>query len=100
LALTSFNIEPFSKQVVKQLGADLSAKRRRKEPAMADKPEFIDMIGEATAQRRRRVMPRVVQAAPKEEKRLSHWPPDHLQQWRLENLTPWKLKPWKFRDWS
>ena len=27
---------------------------------MADKPEFVDMISEATQQRRRRVMPRVV----------------------------------------
>ncbi|MGZ5873609.1 MAG: hypothetical protein ACXWKP_16010 [Bradyrhizobium sp.] len=67
---------------------------------MADKPEFVDMIGEATQQKWRRVMPRVVKAVVKEEiSRLSHWPPDRWVQWRMENLTPWKLKPWKIKDW-
>ena len=46
---------------------------------MADKPEYVDMISEATQQLRRRSMPRVVELpeAPKETSRLSHWPPDH-----------------------
>ena len=67
---------------------------------MADKPEFVDMIGEATRQIRRRVITRVVEAEVKEERsRLSHWPPDRWQQWRMETLTPWKLKPWKIKDW-
>ena len=54
---------------------------------MADKPEFVDMISEATRQSRRRIMPRMVDLAPavKETSRLSHWPPDRWTQWRLEN---------------
>jgi hypothetical protein len=65
---------------------------------MADKPEFVDLVSEATQQRRRRVMPRVVAKVVKETSRLSHWPPDRWVQWRLENFTPWKLKPWNIRD--
>jgi hypothetical protein len=73
----------------------------REEPAMADKPEFVDMISEATQQKwRRRVMPRVVQPVVKETSRLSHWPPDRWLQWRLETLTPWKLKTWKYNNWD
>ena len=68
---------------------------------MADKkPEFVDMISEATRQTYRRVMPRAAHPVAKEDKRrLSHWPPEHLLQWRLENLTPWKMKSWKIKDW-
>jgi hypothetical protein len=65
---------------------------------MADKPEFVDMIGDATRQNRRRFAPRVLEPAVKEISRLSHWPPDRWTQWRIETLTPWKLKPWKSRD--
>ena len=65
---------------------------------MADKPEFVDMISEATKQHRR-VMPRVAKKAVKETSRLSHWPPERWAQWRLETLTPWKLKGWKLKDW-
>jgi hypothetical protein len=39
-------------------------------------------------------------AAVKERSRMSHWPPDRMVQWRLENLTPWKLKSWKFKNWD
>ena len=64
---------------------------------MADKSEFVDMISEATQQARRRT--RIVDlppaAATKETSRLSHWPPEHWQQWRMEKLTPWKIKPWE-----
>ena len=44
---------------------------------VADKPEYVDMISEATQQRRRRVV-RMVDPLPepKETSRLSHWPPD------------------------
>ena len=64
---------------------------------MTDKSEFVDMISEATRQARRRM--RIVDlqpvAATKETSRLSHWPPEHWQQWRMEKLTPWKIKPWE-----
>jgi hypothetical protein len=46
-------------------------------------------------------MPRIV--APvvvKETSRLSHWPPDRWEQWRIETLTPWKLRSWKFKNWD
>ena len=70
---------------------------------MAEKAEFVDMISEATRQSRRRTMPRVIDPMPqaKETSRLSHWPPDRMEQWRLVNLTSWKikLKSWKYKDW-
>ncbi|KRQ94021.1 hypothetical protein [Bradyrhizobium valentinum] len=69
---------------------------------MTDKPEFVDMISEATRQVRRRTTPRIVDLQPvaKETSRLSHWPPEHWAQWRLAKLTPWKIKPWKGKDWD
>ena len=68
---------------------------------MADKPEFVDMISEATRQIRRRTTAAVIEPAPvKERSRMSHWPPARMVQWRLENLTPWKLKSWKFKNWD
>jgi hypothetical protein len=45
-------------------------------------------------------MPRVIKAEVKETSRLSHWPPDRWEQWRLETLTPWKLRAWKFKNWD
>jgi hypothetical protein len=72
----------------------------REERAMAEKPELVDIISEATRQKWRRTIPRGVKHEAKEESRLSHWPPDRWQQWRLETLTPWKLKAWKFRNWD
>ena len=69
---------------------------------MTDKPEFVDMISEATRQARRRMTSRIVDLQPvatKEASRLSHWPPEHWQQWRMEKLTPWKIKPWEGKDW-
>ena len=35
-------------------------------------------------------------------KLLGDWPPARFAQWRLENLTPWKLslKSWTFKDWD
>ena len=68
---------------------------------MADKSEFVDMISEATQQSRRRVLPRKAAPVVKETVRMGHWPPVRLEQWRMENLTPWKLKikPWKLKDW-
>jgi hypothetical protein len=70
---------------------------------MADKPEFVDMIGEATKQSRRHSQSRMVDLPPsipaRETSRLAH-KSDRLEQWRLENLTPWKIKSWKFKDWG
>jgi hypothetical protein len=71
---------------------------------MADKPEFVDLISDRTRQNWRRPVKQAVPTTPEvvvEEKRLSHWPPDRMEQWRLVNLTPWKikLKSWKFKDW-
>jgi len=72
----------------------------RRERAVADKPDFVDMISEATRQSRRRYAARVEAPVVKERSRLSHWPPDRSEQWRIETLTPWKLKSWKFKNWS
>ena len=67
---------------------------------MADKPEFVDLISEATRQSRRRTDPLIIAPEVKERSRLGHWPPDRVVQWRLENLTPWKLKSWKIKNWD
>jgi hypothetical protein len=67
---------------------------------MADKPEFVDMISEATHQVRRRIVRRAVEPVVKETSRLSRWPTDRWEQWRIETLTPWKLRPWKFKNWD
>ncbi len=66
---------------------------------MGDKSDFVDMISEATRQKRRRDVVRVMPLEVKETSRLAH-PSARLEQWRLENLTPWKIKPWKFKDWD
>jgi hypothetical protein len=66
---------------------------------VADKPEFVDMIGEATRQFRRRSAARVlIEPEVKERSRLSHWPPQRWLDWRAETFKPWKLKPWKSGD--
>jgi len=67
---------------------------------VADKPEFVDMIAQATRQARRVVMPRAAAPEVKETSRLSHWPPERWGQWRMEMLTPWKVKSWKGKDWD
>ena len=70
---------------------------------MADKPEFVDMISEATRQKhRRRGAALIIDPLPevKETSRLSHWPPERWTQWRMENLTPWKIKSWKLKNWD
>jgi hypothetical protein len=68
---------------------------------VADKPEFVDMIAAATRQTRRRIVqPRAIEPDVKETSRLSHWPPARWVQWRMETLTPWKMKPWKFKNWD
>jgi hypothetical protein len=102
VALTrSLKLDRLWQRLLNGPGADFG---QRQEPAMADKKsDFVDLISDATRQYWRRPARRAaIEAAPKEEKRLSNWPPVHLQQWRLEKLTPWKMKlhHWKFKDWT
>jgi hypothetical protein len=73
---------------------------------MAEKPEFVDVISEATRQHRRRAMPIDVDPMPasagtKDRSRMAH-STARQERWRLETLTPWKikLKPWEFVDWD
>jgi hypothetical protein len=72
---------------------------------MADtpKPEYVDIISEATRQNRRRAMPVDVDPMPasKPASRMAHKPP-HMERWRMETLTPWKIniKSWKFVNWD
>lgn len=76
---------------------------------MANKPEYVDLISHATRQKWRRSGQSAAAAAPlaqepvkQEKRRLSNWPPARFAQWRLANLTPWKLslKSWTFKDWD
>lgn len=73
--------------------------RKRMEPVMADKPEYVDMISEATRQNRRRVTPVIVEREAKETSRLAHRS-GRMDQWRTEMFTPWKLKPWGIKHWD
>ncbi|MDF0517487.1 hypothetical protein P0R31_09610 [Bradyrhizobium yuanmingense] len=67
---------------------------------MANKPEYVDLISEATRQHRRRAPLRIV-ARPEvgETSKLSRWPPAMFKQWKLENLMRWKASSWKLKDW-
>jgi len=66
---------------------------------MADKPEYIDLISEATPQIRRRAVPlRSATPEAEESSRLSRWPPTLIRQWKLENLMRWKSASRKQRD--
>jgi hypothetical protein len=66
---------------------------------MADKPQYVDLISEATRQSRRRVTDLILEPEVKETSRLGHRP-GRLEAWRMETFTPWKLKPWKFKNWD
>jgi len=66
---------------------------------MAEKPQYVDLISEATRQSRRRVTDLIFEPDVKETSRLGHRP-DRLEAWRMETFTPWKLKPWKFKNWD
>ncbi len=67
---------------------------------MDAKPEYVDLISEATPQHRRKVTRHfVAPPEPEETSRLSRWPPEFLKQWRLASFTPWKLEFWsKLKD--
>ena len=68
---------------------------------MANKPEFVDTIGDRTQQRWRRAQKHAAAEPVVEERsRLSHWPPQNILDWRLENLTPWRIKNWRERLWG
>ena len=75
---------------------------------MGNKPQYVDLIGEATRQNHRRRISRIHEPIvdkveePPERKLLSNWPPARIAQWREETLTAWKLvaKSWKFKDWG
>jgi hypothetical protein len=71
----------------------------RGEPALPDKPEYID-FGAATPLRRRGTRLSSGEAKVANNGRLSNWPPTYFEKWRLGNMKPWKLslKSWKFRD--
>ncbi|MDE2378027.1 hypothetical protein [Bradyrhizobium sp.] len=66
---------------------------------MTEKPDYVDLISDATRQRRRRATPLRVVTAPEieETSRLSRWPPALFRQWKLENLMRWKTDSWKHR---
>ncbi|MEY9822602.1 hypothetical protein ABIF75_006248 [Bradyrhizobium japonicum] len=51
---------------------------------MANKPEYVDLIGEATRQHRRRATPLRIVAKPEVEEtsKLSRWPPAMIKQWK------------------
>ena len=55
---------------------------------MANKPEYVDLIGEATRQHRRRATPSRFVAKPEVEEtsKLSRWPPAMFRQWKVEKL--------------
>ncbi|WP_375157979.1 hypothetical protein [Bradyrhizobium sp. RDT46] len=68
---------------------------------MANKPEYVDLISEATRQHRRRAVPLRIVAKPEVEEtsRLSRWPPAMFKQWKLDTLMQWKASSWKLKDW-
>lgn len=61
---------------------------------MAEKSTFVDMIQEATRQRRRRFDARPAKPAMDDRPRVGRWPPPRRAAWRLELLKPWKVKDW------
>jgi hypothetical protein len=68
---------------------------------MAGKTEFVDLVRDATRQRRRAGTQLAAPAPPpKELSRLSHWPSNRIVQWRLERLMPWKIRSWERKDWK
>jgi hypothetical protein len=68
---------------------------------MANKPEYVDLISDATRQHRRRTTPLRIVAKPEVEEtsKLSRWPPAMFKQWKLETLMRWKSESWKLKNW-
>ena len=65
---------------------------------MADKPVFVDLISEATRQVRRRIVRQDRGAEAKQNRGSVTGQRD--AQWREQTFTPWKLKPWNWKDWD
>ena len=67
---------------------------------MANKPEYVDLISEATRQHRRRAPRLRIVAKPEVEEtsKLSHWPPAMFRKWKMETLMRWKPASWKLGD--
>ena len=70
---------------------------------LANKPEFVDMISEATKQSRRSNQtahgrPAAVGAGQGNLAAQPSLGADGAV--AAENITPWKIKPWKFKDWG
>jgi hypothetical protein len=97
LSATSSSWKQFGKGSLKKDGQ--TGFRAGAAKAMDAKPEYVDLISEATPQRRRNTTKRfVAPPVPEPESRLSRWPPEFIRRWRLDNFTPWKLEFWnKFK---
>ena len=61
---------------------------------MADKPEYVDMISEATRQVRRRYAPRVEEAEGQGKAAAGPLAAGAMGAVAAEKFMPWKLKPW------
>jgi hypothetical protein len=68
---------------------------------MANKPEYVDLISEATRQHRRRApgLRIVAKPEPEEISKLSRWPPAMFRKWKIETLMRWKPASWNVKDW-
>ena len=65
-----------------------------------NKPEYVDLFEETLLPSEPRPTQRVlVEPAIKDKRRLSHWPPTHLEDWRAATLAPWRARSRK-RDWD
>jgi hypothetical protein len=67
---------------------------------MANKSDYVDLIGDATRQHRRRATPLRPIAKPEVEptSKLSRWPPAMFRKWKMETLMRWKPASWKLGD--
>ncbi|MBR0791351.1 hypothetical protein JQ631_19925 [Bradyrhizobium manausense] len=69
---------------------------------MANKPEYVDLISDATRQHRRRAAPLRIVAKPEVEEtsKLSRWPPAMFRKWKIETLMRWTPASWKLKGWQ
>lgn len=68
---------------------------------MTNKPDYVDLISEATRQHRRRATPLRLVAKPEVEEtsKLSRWPPAMFKKWKIETLMRWKPSSWNVKGW-